>query len=112
MVSFWVSVNDREYSEKTRSSHHLAPARACSNRSKLQKVAGTAIAGEGGGEKSEDSARRQGSVRVTERDVLNVTDERLHAATKLPEWCLTLGLDSTQQLEGRIGRATTALRVH
>jgi hypothetical protein len=85
-------------------------ARASIKRGKLEKVAGTAIAGEGGGEKSGDSARRQGGVRSTELDVLTGTNERLHAASELPECCLTQGLDSTQQ--GPIGRATTASRVH
>jgi hypothetical protein len=83
MVSFWVTVNDREYSERTRRTRHLA------SRSRLHKVAETAISGEGGGAKSGDSARRQGSVRVTERDVLTDTDERLHAASKLPDLRLT-----------------------
>ena len=65
------------------------PARASIKRGKLEKVAGTAIAGEGGGEKSGDSARWQGSVRVTELDVLTGTHERLHVASKVAEWCLT-----------------------
>jgi hypothetical protein len=65
------------------------PARASIKRAKLQKVVETAIAGEGGGEKLQDSARRQGSVRVTELDVVTGTDERLHAASQLPGWCLT-----------------------
>jgi len=43
-------------------------------------------------------------------NVLTGTHERLHAASNFPDWCLTQGLDSTQQ--GRIGRATTASRVH
>jgi hypothetical protein len=86
------------------------PARASIKRSKLQKVAGTAIAGEGGGEKSGDSAGRQGSVRVTEVDVLTGTEVRLQAASQSRDWCPTQGLDSTQQ--GRTGRATTASRVH
>jgi hypothetical protein len=67
----------------------LHPAQASIKRGKLKKVAETAIAGEGGGEKSGDSARRQGNVRATELDVLTGTDERLHAASKVPEWCLT-----------------------
>ncbi len=84
MVSFWVTVNDRDYSERTRSTRHLASrSRIQQTYAKVQKVAETAIAGEGGGEKSGDSARRQGSVRVTERDVLTGTDERLHAASKI-----------------------------
>ena len=85
------------------------PARASIKRAKLQKVAETAIAGEGGGEKLGDSARRQRSVRVTELDVLTGADEHLHASSKVPEMRLTYGLDSTQQ--GRIGRATKASRV-
>jgi hypothetical protein len=48
-----------------------------------------AIAGEGGGEKSGDSARRQGSVRVTELGVLTGTDEHLLAESKVPEMRLT-----------------------
>jgi hypothetical protein len=89
MLSFWVTVNDRDYSERTRRTRHLAPrSRASIKRTKLRKVAETAIAGEGGGEKSGDSARRQGSVRVTERDVLTGKEVRLHAASQLPEWCL------------------------
>ena len=88
------------------------PARASTKRAKLpsRKVVETAIADEGGGEKSGDSAGRQGSVRATELDVMTGTDEHLHAASNVPDWCLTQGLDSTQQ--GRIGRATTASRVH
>ena len=106
MCSFWVTVNGREYSRGLGVVAISHRARASIKRGKLKKVAGTAIAGEGGGEKSGDSARRQGSVRGTELDVVTGTEVRLHAASQLPGWCLTLGLDSTQQ--GRIGRATTA----
>jgi hypothetical protein len=48
-IRFWVNVNGKEYSERTRSTRH--PARASIKRAKRQKVAETAIAGEGGGEK-------------------------------------------------------------
>jgi hypothetical protein len=62
MFSIWVTVNDREYSERTRSTRHLASrSRASIKRAKLQKVAETAIAGEGGGEKSGDSANGRGA---------------------------------------------------
>jgi hypothetical protein len=51
MFSFWVTVHGREYSRGlgvVAISHH---ARASIKRGKLTKVAGTAIAGDGGGEK-------------------------------------------------------------
>jgi hypothetical protein len=67
------------------------PARASSKRAKLQKVAETAIAGEGGGEKAGDSARRQESVQVTEREVVTGTEVRLHATSQSRDWCLTQG---------------------
>ncbi len=87
------------------------PARASTKRAKLQKVAETAIAGEGGGEKLGDSAIWQGSVRVTERDVVTGTEVRLHAASQSRDWCPTQGLDSAQQ--GRIRHATEGFaRVH
>ncbi len=110
MCSFWVTVNGRESTPRGLGVVAIShPARASTKRGKLQQVAGTAIAGEGGGEKSGDSARRQGSVRATGIDVVTGMDERLHAASK-PDWCLMQGGDSAQQ--GRIGRATTASRVH
>ncbi len=48
--SFWVTVNDREYSRGLGAVAVSHPARASIERGKLEKVAGTAIAGEGGGE--------------------------------------------------------------
>ncbi len=49
--SVWVTVNDREYSRGLGVVAISHPARASIKRGKLEKVAGTAIAGEGGGEK-------------------------------------------------------------
>jgi hypothetical protein len=92
MFSFWVTVNDREYSRGLGVLAISLPARASIERAKLEKVAETAIAGEGGGEKSGDSARRHGSVHARAEldvDVLTDTDERLHEPSKLSEWCLT-----------------------
>ena len=84
MFSFRVNVNGkstpREISNR---------ARASTKRAKLEKVAETAIAGEGGGEKSGDSAIWQGSVRVTGIGVVTGTEERLQAESKLPERRLT-----------------------
>jgi hypothetical protein len=77
MFSFWVTVDDREYSRRLGVLAISLPARASIERAKLEKVAETAIAGEGGGEKSGDSARWHGSVHATELDVLTDTDERL-----------------------------------
>jgi hypothetical protein len=81
-LCFWVTVNDREYSERTRSTRHLAP------RSRIHQTCQTSESrgnGDCGRRRRRDSARRQGSVqRVTELDVLTGTDERLHAASQIP----------------------------
>jgi hypothetical protein len=88
-VSFWVNANGKSTPGGLRAVATSHPARASTKRAKLQKVAETAIAGEGGGEKLGDSAIWQGSVLVTELDVMTGTEERLHARSKLPEGRLT-----------------------
>jgi hypothetical protein len=88
MCSFWVTVDDREYS---REDSECSPSRTAlahpSNVENFRKSRERRLRAKEAA-RNYDSARRQGSVQVTELDVLTGTDERLLAASKVPDWCL------------------------